>query len=337
MQNDCVFASVTRRKLVSLVGAGALAVRPLLSLAQSWPARPVRVMVGSNAGSPVDAPTRAVMQRLSVRFGQQFIVENKAGAGGVMAADAVAKSPADGYTLLSSGPAELVNNFFIWQNSGRALPYDPARDLTPIALLQRGPGVLVVSPKLNLTSWTDLARFVRANPDRATIGVMQLGATTHLASELLKRESGLPLTIVPYRGSMDMHADLREARLTMALSTPFETIEFVRRAELVALAVSHTQRIEGFEAVPTFAELGLPRVVNLPALVLSAPTGTPADIVQHLNRAVVEEIAGAPPAKPALLPFGREAPPLTPAQLETFLAKERERWGRVIREANIRI
>ncbi|NKE68870.1 tripartite tricarboxylate transporter substrate binding protein [Ramlibacter sp. RBP-2] len=323
----------SRRRFLCRIAAGAAAAVPAMAMAQSWPARPVRVLVGSNAGSPIDVPTRSVMQRLSARFGQQFVIENKAGAGGVLAANAVAKAAPDGYTLLSSGPAEIINNYFIWQNSGQPFPFDPARDLAPVALLQRGPGVLVVSPKLNIATWQELVQFLRTQPDKGSIGVTQLGATTHLASELLKRESGLNLTIVPYRGSVDMHADLREARLTMALTTPFETIEFVRRGELRPLAVSHTRRIEGFEQTPTFGELGLPRVVNLPALVLSAPAATPADIVQQLNRGVTEIIA----ANPGLVPFGREAPPMTPAQLSAYLAEERERWGRVIREVNIRI
>lgn len=324
-----------RREALLAIGMSVLGVPA--AQAQPWPAKPVRVLVGSTAGSPVDAPTRALMQRLSARYGQQFIIENRAGAGGVIAANVVAKAAPDGYTLLSCGPAEIINNYYIWKNSGQPFPYDPAKEFVPIAMIQRGPGVLVVSAKLRVSNWAELLLYLQAHPDRATIGVMQIGATTHLASELLKREAGLNLTVVPYKGSVDMHADLREARLTMVLSTPFETIEFVRRGELNALAVSHVRRIEGFETVPTFRELGLSKVINLPFLVLSGPAGMPEAVVQSLNGAVIEEIAGSPPVKPALTPFGREAPPMSPNELAAYIVEERARWARVIQDANVRI
>ncbi len=331
----------TRRGFLGHASAlAAGCVIPGLAVAQnaeSWPVRPVRVLVGSNAGSPVDVPTRSVTQRLSERFGQPFVVENRGGAGGLLAAEAVVKAAPDGYTLLSAGPAEIINNYFIWQNTGRAFPYDPAKDLAPVAMLQRGPGVLVVGSKLGISSWNDLAEHLRRNPGKGSIGVVQLGASTHLASELLRRESKLEFVVVPYRGMAEMLSDLREARLTMMLSTPFETIDFVRQGTLKALAVSHTRRIEGFESVPTFGELGLPEVVNLPFLGLFTPAGTPASVIAKLNRAVAEEIAGVPPGKPALTPFGRESPVMSPAELEDYIAKERLRWGRVIREANIRV
>lgn len=341
MRQSTLPTILTRRRFLGQASAlTAVGACPTLTNAQhadGWPARPVRVLVGSNAGSPIDVPTRGITHRLSARFSQPFVVENRAGAGGILAAEAVVKAVPDGYTLLSAGPAEIINNYFIWQNAGRAFPYDPAKDLAPIAMIQRGPGVLVVGAKLGIATWSDLADYLRRNPGKGSIGVVQLGASTHLASELLKRESKLDFVVVPYRGMAEMLSDLREARLTMMLSTPFETIDFVRQGTLKALAVSHTRRIEGFEAVPTFGELGLPEVVNLPFLGLYAPASTPPAIVAKLNRAVAEEIAGSPPGKPALTPFGREAPVMSPAELKDYIAKERERWGRVIQEANIRI
>lgn len=327
--------NVNRRDFLAATVSTLLA--PDHAMGQAWPSRAVRVLVGLHAGSPVDVPTRAVAARLSQRYGAQFMVENRGGAGGVIAADPMVKSPPDGYTPLSAGPTEVINNFFIWRNSGQKFPCDPERDLFPVAMLQRGPGVLVAGPTLGISTRTELVRQIRARPGMATIGVTQLGATTHLASELLKREAGLDITIVPYRGPMEMSTDVSEERRTMMLSTPFETVEHVRRGDLKALAVSHTVRMSGMQQVPIFGELGLPNVIKLPFLLLCAPAGTPRDVVESLNRAVAEEIAGAPPDKPSLTPFGREAPVPGVDELHAYSSAERRRWGQLIMDLNIRV
>jgi len=146
----------TRRQFVAL---GALAAAPAIVRSQpAWPTRPVRLFVGSSAGGSVDIPTRNLAARLSQRFGQQFIVENRAGAGGVIAAQAVVKSDPDGYTWLSSGPAELFNSYYLWQNAGREFPYNPMKDLIPAALIQRGAGVLVVPAVLGVRNWAELLK-----------------------------------------------------------------------------------------------------------------------------------------------------------------------------------
>ncbi len=322
-----------RRQFVALAATLAL---PGLPRAQTptWPARPVRIFVGSGAGGSVDIPTRALAARLSQRFGQQFVVENRAGAGGVIAGQTVAKAEPDGLTWLSAGPAELFNSAFLWANAGRPFPYDPVRELVPAALIQRGAGVLVVPSSLGVRTWPELLKMGKERPGSLNIAVGGIGATTHLASELLKREAGLDATIVPYRDPGQMFNDLRTGRVQMTITTPFEAIEPIKRGELVGLAVSHTQRIEAMPDIPTFAEMGLPRVVNLPFIALCAPAGTPASIIETLNRATIEEIAGGP-GKPSLTPFGRESPPMSPAELGAFIASERERWGKVIKDANI--
>ncbi len=294
----------TRRQFVAL---GALAAAPAIVRSQpAWPTRPVRLFVGSSAGGSVDIPTRNLAARLSQRFGQQFIVENRAGAGGVIAAQAVVKSDPDGYTWLSSGPAELFNSYYLWQNAGREFPYNPMKDLIPAALIQRGAGVLVVPAVLGVRNWAELLKRAKEQPGKLNVAVGGIGATTHLASELLKREAGIDVAIVPYRSSGQMFADL-----------------------------SHVKRIDVLPDIPTFAELGLPRVVNLPFIALCAPAGTPDAIIQTLNRATIEEIAGGP-GKPPLTPLGRESPPMSPAELSAFIASERERWAKVIKDADIK-
>ncbi len=323
----------TRRQFVAFA---AMAAAPAFPQAQgSWPTRPVRLFVGSSAGGSVDIPTRNLAARLSERFGQQFIVENRAGAGGVIAAQAVVKSEPDGYTWLSSGPAELFNSYYLWQNAGREFPYNPMKDLIPAALIQRGAGVLVVPAVLGVKTWPELLKMAKERPGKLNIAVGGIGATTHLASELLKREAGIDAVIVPYRNSGQMFTDLKSGQIQMLITTPFEAIEPIKRGDLVGLAVSHTKRIDVLPDIPTFAELGLPRVVNLPFIALCAPAGTPDAIIQALNKATIEEIAGGP-GKPPLTPLGRESPPMTPSELVAFIASERERWAKVIKDADIR-
>ncbi|MFO1197455.1 MAG: tripartite tricarboxylate transporter substrate binding protein [Burkholderiaceae bacterium] len=324
------------RRSFLLGGAALAAAAPRGARAQAWPARPVRILLGSGAGGSVDIPTRALAVRLSARFGVQFVVENRPGGGGTIAAQAVARAAPDGHTFLSAGPAEMFNNAALFANAGQAFPYDPVRDFVPSALIQRGAGVLVVTPKLGVSSWPELLKLARERPGRLNMFVGQIGATTHLAGELLKREAQIDFTIVPYRDPAQGFNDVRTGVVDMTISTPFETLEPIRRGELRPIAVTHTQRIAGMDDIPTFAEYGLPRVVNLPFIALCAPAGTPEAIVRALNRATIEELAGGP-ARPKLTPFGRESPPFSPAELAEFIAQERERWTKIIRDGNIRV
>lgn len=327
----------TRRQFVGAASALAVSMPWGLRAQSGWPSRPVRIFVGSSAGGSVDIPTRALAARLSQRFGQQFVVENRAGAGGVIAAQAVVKAEPDGYTWLSAGPAELFNSALLWENSGRPFPYDPTKDLVPASLIQRGAGVLVVPASIGVSTWPEFVRYAKGRSTGLNMAVGSLGATTHLASELLKRESKLDITIVPYRDNGQMFGDLRTGRIDMLISTPFETVEPIRRGELKGLAVSHTKRIDVMPDIPTFAEMGLPKVVNLPFIVLCAPAGTPEPIIRAINTATIEEIRGSGPDKPPLTPFGRESPPMTQAELMAFIASERERSARIIKDADIRL
>jgi len=326
----------TRRQILQSGTALGLSLPTLGKAQAAWPNRPVRILIGSSAGGSVDIPTRALAARLTQRYQQQFLVDNKAGAGGVIAAQAVVKADPDGYTWLSAGPAELFNSSFIWANSGRAFPYDPVKDLVPAALIQRGAGVLVVPPSLGVSNWQELLKLARDRPGTLNIAIGSIGATTHLASELLKREAKIDITIVPYRDSGQMFVDLKTGRIQMLISTPFEVVEPIKRGELRGIAVSHIKRIDVMPDIPTFAELGLPKVVNLPFIALCAPAGTPASITQELNRATIEEIAGGI-NKPALTPFGRESPPMTQTELVAFIASERERSEHIVKTANIKL
>lgn len=324
---------LTRRGLVAM-GAG-MALAPATGAAQGqWPTKQVRIVVGSAPGSSVDVPVRALCQRLGERFKVPFIVDNKVGAAGTIAAAEVARAQPDGYTLLIGTNGELINGYYMWQNAGRTFPYDPVNDFVPVALVQRGPGLLVARPNLGVSTLADMIKMAKDKPGKLNIGSVGVGSTVHLASELLLQEAGIRAEIVQFRGSPPSLMALRSDTIDMMFATPFEVVDFVERKELVALAVSHTERIPLFPNVPTFAELGYPGVINLPFVSFCAPKGTPDTVVRALNRAIIEEMVGGP-GKPSITSPGRESPPLTPEQLAAFIAEERRRWGDIIIKAKI--
>lgn len=329
---------VTRRQLLAYAASSsAMAAFPTKSFADSWrPTRAVQVLIGGKPGSSIDLPARPVCQRLSKRFGVPFVIDNKPSPAGAVAGEIVARSKPDGHTLLIGTNGELINGFYIWQNSGRKFPYDPATDLIPVALIQRGAGVLVVRPSFGPSSLSELIDYARQNPNKLNIGAGAVGSTVHLVSELFVREAKIDATIVPYRASADTILAFKSGTIDAMFVTPFEIVDWVERKEALPLAVSHTARIPLFPDVRTFGELGLPNVLNLPFVTFCAPKGTSDDIVHSLNRAIVEEIAGDGPDKPPLLQPGRESPPLSPAELARFIAEERRRWGEIIQAANIR-
>jgi tripartite-type tricarboxylate transporter receptor subunit TctC len=324
---------LTRRRLAALAPVAALASTGAHGQ-ERWPTKPVRVLVGSAPGSSVDAPVRAVCLRLSERFGVPMVVENKVGAAGTIAAVEALRVPADGYTLLIGTNGELVNGEFLWRNSGRTFPYDPANDFVPVALVQRGAGLLVVRPGLGVKTLAEFIAKAKAEPGKLSIGSGGVGSTVHLVAELLNREAGIDTLIVQYRGSPPTLMALRGGDIDAMFATPFEIEDFVKRKEVIPLAVSHTERIPMFPDVPTFGELGLPKVINLPFVSFCVRRGTPDHVIRTLNKAVIEEIAGGP-GKPALTPPGRESPPLTPEELAAFITGERERWSDIIIKAKI--
>ncbi|MDQ8729821.1 tripartite tricarboxylate transporter substrate binding protein [Bradyrhizobium sp. LHD-71] len=328
---------ITKRELLTYAaGFSTMILASKRALAQDWrPTRPVQILIGGKAGSSIDLPVRPVCQRLSKRFGVPFIIDNKPSPAGTVAAETVARSKPDGHTLLIGTNGELINGYFIWQNTGRKFPYDPVSDFIPVALVQRGAGVLVVRPDFGPKSLPDLLEYARKNPGKLNIGTGSIGSTVHLVSELFVREANIDAAIIPYRASADTLLALQSKTIDAMFVTPFEIVDWVERKEAIPLAVSHTKRIPLFPQVETFVELGLPNVLNLPFISFCAPRGTSDHIVQSLNKAVIEEIAGDGPEKPPLVQPGRESPPLTPSELAQFIVDERQRWGDVIKKANI--
>lgn len=324
---------LTRRGFAAM-GAAATLLPAIGGAQEQWPTKPVRIVLGSAPGASVDVPVRGVALRLAERFKVPFIVDNKVGAAGTIAASEVARAQPDGYTLLIGTNGELINGYYMWKNAGRTFPYDPINDFVPVALVQRGPGLLVTRPTLGVSTLADVIKMAKEKPGKLNIGSVGVGSTVHLASELLLQEAGIQAEIVQFRGSPPSLMALRSNDIDLMFATPFEVVDFVQRKELVPLAVSHTERIPLFPNVPTFGELGYPKVINLPFVSFCAPKGTPEAIIRTLNKAIVEEITGGP-GKPPITSPGRESPPLSPEQLAAFIAEERKRWGDIIIKAKI--
>ncbi len=307
-----------------------------IATAQTWPDRPVRVIVASVPGGTIDVSVRTLTTKLAERFKQPFVIDNRGGAGGIIAAEAVAASTGDGYTLLGGSIADQVINVFIRRNSNQALRYDPDRDFIPVALIERGGNVLVAHPSLPANTIPELITLAKAKPGTISFGSGGVGQTTHLSGELFKKAAGIDLLHVPYRGNAPAAADLLAGTVKLLFESPVSAEQNVRAGKVKALAVTTQTRLPGLPEVPTFVEFGLPDVVVTPYILLLAPTGTPPAVVQALNKATIEIMTGPDSRAAARALLGWSTPAWSPAQVKEFIATDRKRWESVIMGSNIR-
>lgn len=330
---------VTRRSL--LLGTAALLPLGSNAIAQGsglggWPNRPVRVITPSPAGGTIDIALRPLTRVLAERFGQPFLVENRAGAGGAIAAEAVARAAPDGYMLLAGSIADQVTNVYIRRNSNQPLPYDPERDFVPIAIIEQGANVLVAHPSLPASSLLQLVRMAKAEPGKVAFASGGVGQSTHLAGELFMKAAGISLLHVPYRGNAPAVSDVLAGTIKLLFESTVSAEGHLRAGKVKPLAVTSQTRLPAMPDVPTFAELGFPDMVVKPYSLLLAPAGTPGPLVQALNRATIE-IMNSPAARNThRAALGWETPSLTPEQLTAFLAEDRGRWSSVIMGSSIK-
>ncbi len=300
---------------------------------EAWPTRAVRIIVTFPPGGTTDILARLMAERLGRAFGATFVVENRAGAGGNIGTDLVAKAPADGHTLLltTSGP----------HGSGPALfpnqPFDPMGDFTHIALLANPPNVLVVRPESPLRSLADLLAAARANAARPlTYGSPGNGTLNHLNGEMLRLAAGIPLVHVPYRGAAPALTALLTGEIDLLFDTISSSAPQVRDGRMRQLAMSSATRIPAFPAVPTYVEQGLPDVVVQSWFGISAPRALPPALVARLHEAVMR-IVHEPEMTARLVELGSEPNRLTPAQFTSFVGGEIDRWKRVVTAAGIKM
>ena len=294
--------------------------------AQTWPARPVRMIVSFPPGTTPDTVARVVAPRLQEALGQPVIVENRAGAGGNIAADAVAKSAADGYTLLVSTNAAVATNKVLYDN----LPYDPERDLSPISLLATAPQVLVTHTSVPATSLKQFIDYMKANPGRLSYGTTGSGSASHLTMELLKANAKVFIVHIPYRGFPNAVTDMLSGNIQAMFAIIPGMLPHIKAGKMTPLAVTALKRSALLPDVPSVQELGFPQLESLAWIGLLAPARTPTEIIDRLSSEARSALA-APDAVKILTNAGFDIAGTTPAQFRSWQQSEIAKWGNVIR------
>ena len=310
--------------LVSLVfGAGAFA--------QGYPSRPIRLVVPFPAGESVDATARLVGQSWSAALGQQILVDNRGGAGGTIGSDAVAKSAADGYTLLWGNVGPLAIGPGLYKHLG----YDVEKDFEPVSLVATLPFVLFASPALPANSMAELLAYARAHPGELNFGSTGVGSGLHLIAELFKSEAGIRIVHVPYKGVAQALPEMMSGKVQIAFNTIPAFLPHVKSGRLKALVITSTSRSPLLPDVPTTPEAGLPGVLGASWHAVVAPAGTTRAIIERLNRTLVATIA-APEVRNALVAQGARPVGSSPEELKTFMREEAAKWARVIQSSGAR-
>ena len=317
------------RRHVLAMGAGLALSAPLLpALAQSFPTRPLRLVVNFAPGSTPDIVARAVGQQISQSLGQPVVVENRSGGGGMIGLNAVHTAAPDGYTLgLIAGSTMVIGPHLLRKT------YDPLREMVPVAAAARFELFLVTRAGLPFDDYAGLIRHMRANPGRLNFGSPGNGSSPHIAAEMLQAATQTQAVHIPYRGSADVMQALLAGTVDWAFD-PGVSFQHVRAGRLRMLAVTGERRVEQFANVATLRELGLADFDVGTSHAFWAPPGTPAPIVERLNREINSALAVQSVIDP-IRSFGAQPTPLTPAQLLALSRTDSERYGRVVRERNI--
>lgn len=314
-----------------LAGAAALAATgPGFAQSAAWPEKAVRIIVPLAPGGSVDLVARIVAEQLSAQFGRQVVIENLAGGGGTIGTGVAAKAGADGYTLVMGSSSTFGVNPSLMKN----LPYDAKKDFEPISLVSFAPNLMVVPPSLGVNTLAEFVALAKKKPGELSFASSGTGGSPHLAGELFKREAGIDIIHIPYKGSGQAMSDLLAGRVSMSFATVIATQEQVAAGKLKALAITSKARMDTLPDVPTMAEAGFPGVQITAWNGLLAPAGTPTPIVEKIA-AAVQQALRLPAVADRLRKDGAVPVGSTPAEFRTYIADEIERWGRVIREANI--
>jgi tripartite-type tricarboxylate transporter receptor subunit TctC len=297
--------------------------------AQTYPSRPVRIIVGFPPGGATDIIARLMAQSLSVRLGQQFVVENRAGGGSNIAVEAVVHAPSDGYTLLQITLANATNSTLY-----KTLNFNFSRDIVPIASVCRGSGVMVVHPSFPAKSIQEFIAYAKENPGKINMASGGIGTPGHLVGELFKMMTGISMQHVPYRGDLPAVTDLIGGQVQVHFAATAAAIEHIRTGKLRALAVNSAVRLEALPDLPTLAEL-LPGCEATSWHGVGAPRNTPVGVIETLSNAINAALADTL-LQARIADVGYEAYASTPTEFSSFIADETEKWGKVIRAANIK-
>jgi tripartite-type tricarboxylate transporter receptor subunit TctC len=304
-------------------------ILPGVAVAQEFPVRPIRLVVPFPPGGGVDTLARTVAPRLSDILGQQVIVENKAGAAGLIGVESVVRAPADGYTIVVGSPG----NMSLAPSLKPKLPYRPLEDLAPLSMGVRIATVLVVNPSVPAKDVGELLKLIRAEPGKYAFASGGPGTALHLAGELFRQQAKVELTHVPYKGTAPAMQDVMGGQVPIMFADP-SALPFVKSGRLRALAQSMAERAPSIPDLPTIAESGVPGYSASNWYAFFAPAGTPAAIVSRLNAGLTKALA-MPEVVESLRSGGMDASPSTPKELGDFLKEDIERWSTVVKAAGL--
>lgn len=299
--------------------------------AQTYPNKPIRLIVPFTPGGSTDILARAIGQELTKAWGQSVVIDNVPGAGGSIGADKAAKAPADGYTLLMGHIGTLAVNPSLYPK----LPYNPVKDFAPVAWVARVPNILVVNPALPVKNVKDLVSYAKSKPGQLSYGSGGNGSAANLATEYLKMQTGTAIVHIPYRGTVPAVTDLIGGQIQLVFTGAPAVLGFVKNGQLRALAVSSPKRLEAMPDLPTVAESGYKNFEADQWYGVVAPAGTPKDIVQKLNLQINAAL-NAPELKKRLITEGAVATPETPEAFGQLIATEIARWQPVISSGRVK-
>ena len=320
---------LSRRAVLRLIAASAaLPAAARMTWAQAYPARPLRIIVPFPAGQASDTVARLVGQSLSQRLGQPFVIENRTGAGGNIGTESVVRAMPDGYTLLLASLSNAVNATLY-----KKLNFDFIRDIGPVASIGGGPYLMVVNPSVPAKTVSEFIAYAKTNSGKINMGSSGSGSVSHIFGELFKMLTRVSLVHVPYRGGYV--PDLLSGQVQVVFGTISSCIQYVRSGMLRALAVTSATRSDALPDIAALAEF-VPGYEASQWYGIGAPKETPADVVETLNKAV-NAVAADPAIRARLAGLGIDPMPMTSSAFGTFIADETEKWGKVIRAANIQV
>jgi tripartite-type tricarboxylate transporter receptor subunit TctC len=299
--------------------------------AQRYPTKPIRLVVGFAPGGNVDITARLVARNLTAALGQQVIVDNRGGAGGMIGGDIVAKATPDGYSLLVVSSSHMINAATVKRS-----PYDPVKDFAPVSTLTIGPHFVAVNAALPVKSIQELIALARAKPGTINFGATGTGSLTHLEGEFFKSAAGIDIVHVPYKSTSLAFADLVGGHVHVVFSSTVSTLPFVRTGRVRALAVTGAKRLAAFPEIPTVAESGLPQFIVDSIAGMLAPAGTPRQIVDRLS-AEIRKFMATPEMHKTLAAQGAEPGGSTPEEYAARIQQEIARWKKVVATAGIKL
>jgi tripartite-type tricarboxylate transporter receptor subunit TctC len=320
------------KRLLGAIAAAAFSLASPHAAAQAWPSKPVKLVVPFTAGGSTDTVARILADKLTTRLGQPVLVDNRAGAGGAIGSDFVAKSPHDGYTMLVGTSSTMAIAPYVYTK----LPYNPTRDFAPVALLGTADIMIVVNSQVPVRSVKELLDYARANPGKLTFASGGNGSISHLLGEYFKSMAHVDMLHVPYKGDAQMVTDLLGGQVNMAFGTAVAFLPHVKTGKVVALAVTNPKRSTTQTQLPTVSEAGVPGYEAVQWFGIALPTGTPPEIVQRLNDEI-RAILAMPDVRARFTELGFDVVGDRPEEFAAFLRTENEKWKKIAEISGTRL